>query len=82
MSKFRVSAKPPSAPISPATRREQFVEGAGMVQTQTAGRALKPIRVNFDLDLATHRRLKLRAMDRNLSVASLIRKLIEGELGS
>lgn len=80
MSKFKVSSKPNSCP-APASR-EQFAEEAAMVQSQTGGRPLKPIRVNFDLDLATHRRLKLRAIDRNVSVARLVRRLIEAELNN
>lgn len=78
MSKFKVSSKPTCTP-APASR-EQFADGAAMVQAQTGGRPLKPIRVNFDLDLATHRRLKMRAFERNSSVAQLVRCLIEGEL--
>ena len=78
MSKFRLSNKPTSTPAP--TTREQFADGAAMVQAQTGGRPLKPIRVNFDLDVVTHRRLKLRAIERGTSVASLVRQLIEGEL--
>jgi hypothetical protein len=78
MSKFKVSSKPNPGP-APASR-EQFAEGAAMVHAQTGGRPLKPIRVNFDLDLATHRRLKLRAMERGTNVAKLMRDLIETEL--
>lgn len=78
MSKFKVSSKPNPGPV-PASR-DEFAEGAAMVRAQTGGRPLKPIRVNFDLDPATHRRLKLRAIDRNLSMARLIRQLIEDEL--
>jgi hypothetical protein len=80
MSKFKVSSKPNPGP-APASR-EQFAEGAAMVKAQTGGRPLKPIRVNFDMDLATHRRLKLRAIDRGLSVAQLVRQLIDVELNS
>ena len=78
MSKFKVSSKPTPGP-APMTR-EQFADAADMVLAQTGGRPLKPVRVNFDLDMATHRRLKLRAIDRNVSVARLIRKLIDAEL--
>ena len=78
MSKFKVSSKPNSGTV-PATR-EQFADGAAMVQTQTGGRPVKPIRVNFDMDVATHRRLKLRAIEGGMSVAGLVRQLIEAEL--
>jgi len=78
MSKFKVSSNPISG-TAPATR-EQFADGAAMVQTQTGGRPVKPIRVNFDLDVATHRRLKLRAVERGSNVAMLIRHLIQVEL--
>lgn len=80
MSKFKVSNKPILGPL-PATS-EQFAGGAAMVQSQTGGRPLKPIRVNFDLDVTTHRRLKLRAMERGTNVASLMRHLIETELSN
>ena len=78
MSKFRLPNKPTAGPAP--TTREQFADGAAMVQTQTSGRPVKPIRVNFDLDVVTHRRLKLRAIERGMSVASLMRRLIEEEL--
>lgn len=78
MSKFKVSSKPNPSP-APATR-EQFAEDAALVQAQTGGRPLKPIRVNFDLDLTTHRRLKLRAVETGTNVAMLIRHLIQIEL--
>ena len=78
MSKFKLSNKPTSAPAP--TTREQFADGAAMVQTQTGGRPVKPIRVNFDMDVATHRRLKLRAIELGTSVARLVRRLIEEEL--
>jgi hypothetical protein len=78
MSQFRLSNRPTSAPAP--TTREQFADGAAMVQTQTGGRPVKPIRVNFDMDVATHRRLKLRAIERGTCVAQLVRQLIEKEL--
>lgn len=78
MSKFKVSSKPNLGP-APASR-EKFAEGAAMVLSQTAGRPLKPIRVNFDLDVTTHRRLRLRALDSNRTVAQLLRELIHTEL--
>lgn len=77
MSKFRISSKPLSTPPG---SREQFADGAAMVQAQTGGRPIKPIRVNFDLDVVTHRRLKFRAIERGTSVATLVRGLIEEEL--
>jgi hypothetical protein len=77
MSKFQL--KPRAASEQPATA-EQFSSGAALVQSQTGGRSLKPIRVNFDLDPATHCRLRQRALDRGLSVAELLRDLITAEL--
>ena len=80
MGKFVVSskAKTDTAPVS----REEFVTGSAMYQTQTGGRPLKPVRVNFDIDPDTHRRLKIRAIDRGMSVALLVRQLIDTELAS
>lgn len=78
MSKFKVSNK--SSPISPPATREQFAESAAMVQAQTGGRPLKPIRVNFDMDPTIHRQLKLLALDKNLTVAQFLRDLIYAEL--
>ena len=78
MSKFKVSSKPSGAatPVS----AEQFAAGAAMVQSQTGGRELKPYRVNFDVDPETHRRLKMRVASRGITVAQLMRELIENEL--
>lgn len=78
MSKFKISTRSTSVP-GPVTP-EQFANGAAMVQAQTGGRPLKPIRINFDMDPATHRQLKVRAMDRNRTVAQLLRDLIRAEL--
>lgn len=82
MSKFKISSKPTTMtnvtaqPMTP----EQFVSSAAMVQSQTGGRPLKPIRVNFDLEPEMHRRLKMRAVTQGISVAQLVRQLIEAEL--
>ena len=78
MSKFKVTSKP--AGSMPPVSAEQFAAGAAMVQSQTGGRPLKPVRVNFDLDPETHRRLKMRALNRGASVAQIVRQLIEDEL--
>jgi hypothetical protein len=79
--KFKVSSKPAAAP-APATAgtAAQFAAGAAMVQSQTGGRALKPIRVNFDMDPEAHQRLKMRAVMRGISIAQLVRELIENDL--
>lgn len=79
MSKFKLPSKPAAAAAQPLTA-EQFAAGAAMVQSQSGGRPLKPIRVNFDLDPETHRRLKIRAVNQGVSVAQLVRELIETEL--
>lgn len=80
MSKFKVSSRPAATAGAVPATPEQFAEGAAMVRSQTGGRPLKPIRVNFDLDPVMHRRLKIRAIDQGLSVAEHVRRLIEGDL--
>jgi hypothetical protein len=78
MSKFKVTSKP--VVEKPPLTREQFAAGAAMVQSQTGGRPLKPIRINFDLDPEIHRRLKMRAVSRGVSVAQIVRQLIDDDL--
>ena len=79
--KFKVAVKPLApAPASASASAEAFVAGAAMVQSQTMGRPLKPVRLNLDLDPATHQRLKMRAIERGTNVATLVRDLIGVEL--
>ena len=78
MSKFKVSAK--SAPVVPPQTREEFVASAAMVQSQTDGRPPKPVRINFDVDPITHKRLQMLALERGVKVAVLVRQLIMHEL--
>lgn len=80
MSKFKLGKR--AAPAEQPKTVEQFVAGAALVQSQTGGRAVKPVRINFDLDPTTHHRLKQRALDRDQKVAELVRDLIAVELSS
>lgn len=80
MSKFKLKPRAAGEAAVPPGSVEQFAAGAAMVQTQTEGRPLKPVRINFDLDPATHRLLRQRALDRGISAANLIRQLIVIEL--
>lgn len=78
--KFKIAAKAvaavPAAPASVAA----FTAGADLVKAQTAGRPLKPVRLNLDLDPDTHRRLRIHAIQTGEKVAGLIRRLVEVEL--
>jgi len=69
-------ADPGAAPAS----ADAFAAGAALVQSQTGPRPEKPVRLNLDLDPATHRRLKIAAIDRGISVAVLVRQAIEREI--
>lgn len=80
MSKFKLKPRATGESAEPPASLDQFIAGAAMVQTQTEGRPLKPVRINFDLDPAMHHRLRQRARDRGLSAANLIRQLIVNEL--
>ena len=79
MSKFKIAQRP-AVSVQPSSA-EEFAARADLVQTQTTGRPPKPVRVNFDVDPELHRRLKIRAIDRGISVAELVRGLIERDLG-
>lgn len=78
MSKFQLKTRP--ATVAWPRSIEELAAGASLVQTQTDGRPVKPVRINFDLDPATHQRLKRRALDRHQAVAELVRELIVDEL--
>ena len=78
--KFQVPLRPATHTVPSSA--QSFADDAAMVQSQTAGRPLKPIRVNFDMEPDTHRRLKIRAIERGQSVAELVRGLIDRELSS
>lgn len=81
--KFSVAAKPmiPATSSLPSPDAyEAYLANAAMVKSQTGGRAVKPVRVNFDMDPPTHQRLKKHAIDRGMNVATLVRQLIEAEL--
>lgn len=79
MTKPKFSVRTSQAAAGAPTPQE-FAAGAAMVQSQTGGRALKPVRVNVDLDPDVHRSLKLLAMDRHTNIAGLLRELINREL--
>ena len=80
MNKPKFSVRRAEAPANTPNNAQEFAAGAAMVQSQTGGRALKPVRVNVDLDPEVHRSLKLLAMDRNTNIAGLLRDLINREL--
>jgi predicted HicB family RNase H-like nuclease len=84
MSKFKIptAGHTISAPTSkvPATR-EEFVSGAALVKSQAGTRPPKPVRLNLDLDPDLHRSLKIRAIEQGVTVAQLVRSLINKELG-
>ena len=62
----------------PASGVADFVAGGPTAQSQSAGqRPPKPIRLNLDLDVARHRRLKMYAVENGLSVSELVRNLID-----
>lgn len=77
--KFKIPPKPVSASAAPESV-EEFASGAAMVKSQTGGRPLKPVRINFDLDPAKHHRLRQRALDKGISVSNLVRDLIDADL--
>lgn len=79
MSKFKIGAKP-QAPAEAPTSIEAFGNAAPMVKAQTGGRGVKPVRLNLDLDPATHKRLKLAAIEAGEPVAALVRKWIDAGL--
>lgn len=80
MNKPKFSVRRAETPANTPNNPQEFAAGAAMVQSQTGGRALKPVRVNVDLDPEVHRSLKLLAMDRNTNIAGLLRDLINREL--
>lgn len=79
MSKFKLTPSANST-FDPPKSQEEFVAGASLVQSQAAKRPAKPIRLNLDLDPALHRRLKIRALEADTTVAALVRDLITREL--
>jgi hypothetical protein len=79
MSKFKISAKPPVPAETPGSIQE-FGNAAPMVKAQTGGRGIKPVRLNLDLDPATHKRLKLAAIEAGVPVAVLVRQWIDNGL--
>lgn len=80
MTKTKFSVPRTKTSANTPTNPQEFAAGAAMVQSQTGGRALKPVRVNVDLDPEVHRSLKLLAMDRHTNIAGLLRELISREL--
>ncbi|WP_257825085.1 CopG family transcriptional regulator [Burkholderia glumae] len=83
MSKFKIGPNTANkaAPGSPPATVEEFAAGAAMVQSQTGSRPPKPVRLNLDLDPETHRRLKIRAIESDTTIAQFVRELIVRELG-
>jgi hypothetical protein len=80
MSKFKV--KPGATPPTEAPSSvESFVAGAMLAQSQAGIRPPKPVRLNLDLDPDLHRQLKLRAVSDGMTIAELVRGLIQREIG-
>lgn len=85
--KFQIPKKT-SAEAAPASV-DEFVGSAAMGSTAppTSGestrpwREPKPVRINFDLDVETHFRLRQYAKAHRTGVATLLRDLIKKELG-
>jgi hypothetical protein len=80
MSKFKIAPKASQPPANPPLSAEAFAADAAMVKSQVGDRPAKPIRLNLDLDPATHRRLKIRAAESGKSIAQMVRELIDREL--
>jgi hypothetical protein len=83
--KFKIPARSTSQPevtlAPPPTTHEEFAAGASLVQSQAGNRPVKPVRLNLDLDPATHKRLKMKALQTSQTMAELVRALIDRELG-
>ena len=78
---FKLKIKPTTgaaAGAAPASA-DAFASGAALVQSRAGPRPEKPVRLILDLDPATHRRLKIAAIVRGISVAVLVRQAIERE---
>lgn len=80
MSKFKIAPKASQPTATAPASVEAFAAGAEMVKSQVGDRPPKPIRLNLDLDPVTHRRLKVRAAETGISVAQMVRDMIEREL--
>jgi len=84
MSRFKIPTQAPSGSGSPEKQVtpsvDQFIGSAALSDAVTQGRPLKPIRLNLDLAVDLHRRLKIRAAERGISISQLVRNVIEREL--
>lgn len=86
MGRFKIPSKP--QPTQPATAVpakqgvEVFINQAALTDAVTQGRGLKPRRLNLELDVEIHRRLKIRAAERGVSISKLVRDLIDKELAN
>ncbi|CAB3804336.1 hypothetical protein LMG28614_06012 [Paraburkholderia ultramafica] len=80
MSKFKVKTGT-MPPAEAPTSIESFAAGATLAQSQGSKRPPKPIRLNLDLDPELHRQLKLRAVTDGMTIAELVRGLIQREIG-
>lgn len=75
MSKFKIA--PRHAVEAPSPSIEAFGNAAPLVRAQSDGRPPKPVRLNLDLDPATHKRLKLAAIESGETVAAIVRRWID-----
>jgi hypothetical protein len=86
MSRFKISPKAESTTPGPVSGEpsgvEDFINKAALVNAVTQGRGVKPMRLNLELDVDVHRRLKIRAAERGVSISKLVRDLIDKELSN
>lgn len=75
----RTAGAPPAASAPPPGSVADFAAGAALVQSQLPGRALKPVRINFDVDPDCHERITARAKADG-GIANMMRRLIAEEL--
>lgn len=61
---------------------DKFIQGAALATAVTQGRGIKPQRLNLELDVEIHRKLKIRAAERGVSISALVRALIDRELAN
>lgn len=86
--KFKIPPKSPAAPaaapLGPASEPPrsvaEFAAAASLVHSQAQGRALKPMRINFDVDPEKHRLIEARAKADG-GIAKYMRRLIDQDLG-
>jgi hypothetical protein len=80
-SKFKLSpARQGTGPA--ASSISEFAGAAAMVTSQADTKPARMFRLNLDIDAEAHRRLKIRAIEEEVTVSDIIRKLVAGYLDS